>query len=80
MVWLSRLLGDLKGTVPSKVKLLVDNKSMFVLCKNPMYHDHSKHIDTRFHFIRECVKDGKIVVAHVSIDSQLTDILTKALR
>lgn len=78
-MWLSRLLGDLTGAKPKRVKLMVDNKSAIALCKNPVHHDRSKHINTRYHFIRECVEDGKIDVEHVSTDDQLADIFTKAL-
>ena len=45
----------------------------------PVYHDRSKHIDTRFHFIRQCVQTEAIELEYVNIDEQLADILTKAL-
>ena len=61
-VWLSRLIGDLMGKTPSKFRLLVDNKSAIALCKNPVFHDRSKHIDTRFHYIRECIDEGMITL------------------
>lgn len=61
-IWLARLLGDLKNQEPKKLMLLVDNKSAISLCKNPVHHDRSKHIDTRYHFIRECVESEKIDV------------------
>ena len=44
-----------------------------------MFHGRSKHIHTRYHFIRECVEAGKIEVEHVPGNKQKTDILTKAL-
>jgi hypothetical protein len=78
-VWLCRLLGDLIGDAPTTVKLRIDNMSSIALCKNPVYHDRSKHIDVKYHFIRECVEDGKVDVDHVSTDGQLADILTKAM-
>jgi hypothetical protein len=78
-VWLSRLVADLLGTTPAKVKLMVDNKSAIALSKNPVHHDRSKHIDTKFHYIRECIEEGKIDVVHVGTDGQLADIFTKAL-
>jgi hypothetical protein len=77
--WLSKLLGEIQGREPSIVKLLIDNKSAIALSKNPVHHERSKHIDTRFHFIRECIAEGKIDVDHVSTEGQLADILTKAL-
>ena len=57
----------------------VDNKSAIALSKNLVHHDRSKHIDIRYHFIRECIKDGKVDVDHVGTDGQLADLLTKAL-
>jgi hypothetical protein len=78
-VWLSRLVAELTGRKVQKFKLLIDNKSAIELSKNPVYHARSKHIDTWFHFIHECVSDGVVDVDHISIDGQLVDILTKAL-
>jgi hypothetical protein len=78
-VWLSRLLAELMGRRVQKFKLLVDNKLAIELCKNPVFHERSKHIDTRFHYIRDCVSNGQVDVEHVRTDNQLADILTKAL-
>lgn len=78
-MWLSRLLGELGSHDPIKFKLHVDNKSAIALCKNPVHHERSKHIDTKYHFIRECIEEGKLEVDHVSTNDQLADVLTKAL-
>jgi Reverse transcriptase (RNA-dependent DNA polymerase) len=78
-VWLEKLRADLFGQQPQKIKLKVDNKSAISLCKNPVFHDRSKHIDTRFHFIRECVEEGRVEVEHVGTNNQFADILTKPL-
>ncbi|CAH9146107.1 unnamed protein product [Cuscuta epithymum] len=78
-VWLSRLIGELTGIGDQQFKLLVDNKSAIALCKNPVYHGRSKHIDTRFHYIRDCIETGKMDVDYVGTNGQLADILTKAL-
>lgn len=61
------------------VKLFIDNKSAISLCKNPVLHDRSKHIDLRYHFIRDCVENGSIVVEFIGTSEQKADILTKAL-
>jgi hypothetical protein len=53
--------------------------SAIALSKNPVHHDRSKHIDTRFHFIRECIEEGKVEVDHIGTAEQVADILTKAL-
>jgi len=78
-IWLSRLLGELLDVQAPKVKLLVDNKSAIALSKNPVHHERIKHIDTRYHYVRECVERGQIDIEHVSTTEQLADILTKAL-
>ncbi|KAJ9557664.1 hypothetical protein OSB04_012278 [Centaurea solstitialis] len=78
-VWLKNLLKDLTGWESSSVKLYIDNKSAIALMKNPVFHGRSKDIDTKYHFIRECVERKLITVEHVSGEEQLADILTKAL-
>lgn len=78
-VWLERLLGDLLNRDPGKVVLNIDNKSAISLCKNPVFHDRSKHIDTRYHYIRNCIEEGTVDVEYISTEDQLADILTKPL-
>ena len=78
-VWMSRLLGELMRNEAMKAKLLVDNQSAITLSKNPVHHNRTKHIDTRYHFVRQCVEDKKIEIEFVRSEDQLADILTKAL-
>jgi len=78
-VWLARLLGELKGKQEGASTIFIDNQSAIALSKNPVFHDRSKHIDVRFHFIRECVEEGRVSVAPVGTAEQLADIMTKAL-
>ena len=63
----------------NKPVLRVDNKSTISLVKNPVHHDQSKHIDTRFHLIREYAQNGQIKVSFIRTDEQLGDVLTKPL-
>ncbi|XP_066159875.1 secreted RxLR effector protein 161-like [Oryza sativa Japonica Group] len=78
-VWLARLLSDLLDSEIGAPEIKVDNKSSIAMTKNPVFHDRSKHIDTRYHFIRECVENGKIVINYVRTEEQLKDVLTKPL-
>ncbi|KAI3824783.1 hypothetical protein L1987_06254 [Smallanthus sonchifolius] len=78
-LWLRNLVSDLTGEKAQQVTLLVDNISAIALMKNPVFHGRSKHIDTKYHFIRECVEQGQIHVQHVSGELQKADILAKAL-
>jgi hypothetical protein len=67
------------GTKEAIVKLLMDNMSAIALSKNPVHHGRSKHIDTKYHFLRECIEDGKVEVDRVGTTEQLADIFTKLL-
>lgn len=78
-VWLRELLGEITGTTLQKVVIKVDNTSAIALVKNPVFHKRSKHIKSRFHYIRECVGKDEIEVEHVDGKEQKADILTKAL-
>ncbi|KAG6471101.1 hypothetical protein ZIOFF_072198 [Zingiber officinale] len=78
-LWLRSLTSKLTGEKPKPVTLFVDNKSAIALMKNSIFHGRSKHIDTRFHFIRECVENGQIVVEFINTGEQRADVLTKAL-
>jgi hypothetical protein len=77
--WLRRLLGELLNKEEETVKLYIDKQSAIQMIKNPVYNECSKHIDTHFHYIRECIEDGKVAVEHIGTTNQLADILTKPL-
>ena len=59
---------------------MIDNKSAQALAKNPVFHDRSKHIDTRYHFIRECIAKKEIELEYVRTNDQIADIFTKPLK
>jgi len=74
------VLSELKIQVRKPIILQLDNKSAINLAKNPVLHGRSKHIEARFHFLREQVNHGKLEVKHCPSESQLADILTKGLK
>ncbi|XP_014496842.1 uncharacterized protein LOC106758430 [Vigna radiata var. radiata] len=78
--WLDSLMKELMVKVTERVRLLVDNKSAIDLTKHPTSHGRSKHIEMRFHFIREQVGKGKLEVVYCRSEDQIVDILTKALK
>ena len=57
----------------------MDNKSAMSLCKNPVFHERSKHIDIKYHYIRECVENGNMQIEFMRTEEQMADLLTKAL-
>ena len=62
---------------PRPPVLKVDNQPAIALAKNPVLHDRSKHIDVKFHFLRDCVEEKQIVIEFVETGRQLADIFTK---
>nr|GEY84491.1 hypothetical protein [Tanacetum cinerariifolium] len=63
----------------NKIPMYCDNKSVIALCCNNVQHSRSKHIDIRYHFIKEQVKIGVIELYFVNTEYQLADLFTKAL-
>ena len=63
-----------KGTI-----IYCDNSSTIVLSKNYAFCKRTKHIDGKYHFIRELVNNGEIVLQHCRRKEQFIDILTKPL-
>ena len=59
--------------------LYVDNKATLSLIKNLVLHDRSKHIEIRFHYIRECADQGLIKIDFIRTEQQLGDIVTMSL-
>ncbi|KAJ7978961.1 Retrovirus-related Pol polyprotein from transposon TNT 1-94 [Quillaja saponaria] len=79
-IWLRRLLKELQEPQKEATQIFVDNKSALALAKNPVFHDRSKHIDTRYHFIRECIAKKEVEVKFVKSLDQVADIFTKPLK
>nr|GEX99694.1 retrotransposon protein, putative, unclassified [Tanacetum cinerariifolium] len=63
----------------NKIPMYCDNKSAIALCYNNVQHSRSKHIDIRYHFIKEQVENVVIVLYFVNTEYQLADLFTKAL-
>ena len=78
-LWLLRMLAELLGRKVDVVELQVDSKSALALAKNPVFHERSKYIRIKYHFIRDCLEDGSIKASHITTTDQRADILTKLL-
>lgn len=78
-IYLRNLLEDLLGKLDC-VLIYNDNQSAKKLAYNPVLHDRSKHIDIRYHFVRDAVSDRIIEVKYLPTNDMIADILTKSLQ
>ena len=78
-IWLNRLLVDLGQEQSSPTELYCDNKSVIAVAQNQVQHGKTKHINVKFHSIRDVEKNLLIKVNYCLTDIQLADIMTKAL-
>ncbi|WVZ75645.1 hypothetical protein U9M48_023681 [Paspalum notatum var. saurae] len=78
LLWMKATLSDF-GLRFGKIPLLVDSTSAISVAKNPVLHSRTKHIDVRFHFLRDHYEKGDIDLVHVASENQLADIFTKPL-
>ena len=59
-VWLSRLLTDIKAPPKAPILIKEDNQGTIAVARNPVSHNRTKHIDIKFHYVREALEDGII--------------------
>ena len=79
IVWIRRLLSDLTATQGQATVLMEDNQGAICIAKNPVLHARTKHIDVRYHYVREAVSDGVINLQYCPTHEMVADILTKPL-
>ncbi|KAH9668969.1 hypothetical protein KPL70_021600 [Citrus sinensis] len=77
-IWLRGLVSEL-GFKQKVVKVSCDSSSAIQLSKNPKYHERTKHIDVRMHFIRDEIGKGVMNVVKVPSEVNPADMLTKTL-
>ena len=78
LLWLQGLLKELSITFETP-KLKVDNQGAIALAQNPVNHQRTKHIDIKYHFIRQAIAAGQVIVEYVGTDANIADMFTKAL-
>jgi hypothetical protein len=78
LVWIISFLSELGFRVPTPVPVYCDNKSAKDLAYNPVQHERTKHIDIKYHRIREFILDGTIILNYVKSENNPADIFTKA--
>ena len=80
-LWLRSFVDEVRGGPGGNKPITIncDNQGAIALAKDNKFHLRTKHIDLRYHFIREAVEDKKIVVSYVPTQENVSDVFTKAL-
>jgi hypothetical protein len=78
-IWMRKILVGLFGSHLDPTVIYCDNQSCIKLSINLVFHDRSKHIDIRYHHLRDCVQRKIMLLQYIPIEDQDADILTKAL-
>ena len=78
--FLRQLLTDMTGNKQTKgVVLYCDNQGALALAKNPVHHQRSKHIDIRYHFVRNEVQNNTLKLEYVPTADNVADVFTKSM-
>lgn len=77
--WIRNIIKDLHIPLQEATTILEDNQAAIRVAKNPENHRRLKHVDTKYHFIRDKITSGEIDVKYVCTSDQLADGLTKSL-
>ena len=77
-IWLHGLLEDL-GVGHKQLEVFSDSQSAIHLAKNQVFHARTKHIDVRYHFVREILEEGEILLQKIHTTENPADMLTKVV-
>ncbi|GKD02575.1 putative RNA-directed DNA polymerase [Tanacetum coccineum] len=80
-IWMNNFIGDL-GVVPTvqdPIQIFCDTESAVALTKEPKDHGKSKHIERKYHFVRNKVEEGHVIVKDIRSEDNPADPFTKAL-
>ena len=78
-VWLRQLMKDLQMDCNTATTIHEDNQGTIAMSRNPVLHKRTKHIDIKYHFVREKTQDGTIELKYCPTNEMVADILTKPL-
>ncbi|WVZ49078.1 LOW QUALITY PROTEIN: hypothetical protein U9M48_000459 [Paspalum notatum var. saurae] len=77
-VWLKGLYAEFSGDT-SCINLFCDSQSAIHLTKDQMFHERTKHIDVKYHYVREVVAEGRLKVCKISTHDNPADMMTKSV-
>ena len=77
-IWLKAFLGEVTS-LGDPIMVFCDNQSAIHLTNDRMFHERTKHIDIRYHFVRDVISEGNVLVKKISTEENPADMLTKPL-
>lgn len=77
---MTRVLSKFRERHVDCIIIKCDNNSTIQLSKNPVHHGRSKHIEVRFHYLRDLTKEGRVKLIHCGTQEQVANIMTKPLK
>ncbi|GJR05474.1 hypothetical protein Tco_0528458 [Tanacetum coccineum] len=78
-IWIRKLLSYLDLTQEGLTVIFCDNKSAIAIAENPMQHGRTKHINVKYHAIREAKKNEEVKLKYYTSKTQLADMVTKLI-
>ena len=78
-MWLQQLTSDLLNKRVQETTILEDNQSTICLTKNQQVHGRTKHVDIKYHFIRDLVEAERIKLIYCASENMIANLLTKGL-
>jgi len=79
VLWIKRLLEELRVPIPTSIKVYCDKKAAILIAHNSVLHDRTKYVEVDKHFIKEKLNSGVICMSYIPTTNQVADILTKGL-
>jgi len=79
IIWVKNLLNSFAWFQNLSTTLCLDNRSAERLIRNPEFHQRSKHIDVRYHFVRDAYRTNEFTLEHTPSRDQQADLMTKPL-
>jgi hypothetical protein len=79
-LWLSALAKEMGIKTPESIPLLCDNQSTIAITGHAAYHSKTKHMDVKYHWLREAVEKKVFEIKYVSTTDQCADMMTKQLK
>ena len=76
-IYLEQMLDNLDKYKYTKTKIYEDNQGTIAIARNPVHRQRCKHIDIKYHFIREVVNSGKVILEYLPTDEMTADLMTK---